>query len=118
MENNLVIKKRRIDLGKGSIAKRWMMNTLSVVAILLVIANLCIYYFTKQYYYGSAESYVISEANASQMVLARLYEDLTVNFSSEVRHIIENFDKKDQMEMMSINRSGDVTLSSSGFSPG
>lgn len=94
-----------------------MMNTLSVVAILLIVANLCIYYFTKQYYYGSAESYVISEANASQMVLARLYEDLSVNFSSEVRHIIENFDKKDQMEMMSINRSGDVTLSSSGFSP-
>ncbi len=41
-----------------------MMNTLSVVAILLIIANLCIYYFTKQYYYGSAESYIISEANA------------------------------------------------------
>lgn len=94
-----------------------MVNTLSVVAILLIIADVCVYYFTKQYYYGSAESYVISEANASQMVLTRLYEDFTVNFSSEVRHIIENFDKKDQMEMMSINRSGEVTLSSSGFSP-
>lgn len=103
--------------GKGSIATRWMVNTLSVAAILLVVADLCIYYFTKQYYYGSAESYVVSEANASQMVLTRLYEDFTVNFSSEVRHIIENFDKKDQMEMMSINRAGEVTLSSSGFSP-
>lgn len=107
----------RFGLGKRSIATRWMVNTVSVVAILLIIADLCVYYFTKQYYYGSAESYVISEANASQMVLTRLYEDFTVNFSSEVRHIIENFDKKDQMEMMSINRSGEVTLSSSGFSP-
>lgn len=115
MEN--VLKTAKRGFGKRSIATRWMMNTLSVVAILLIVANLCIYYFTKQYYYGSAESYVISEANASQMVLARLYEDLSVNFSSEVRHIIENFDKKDQMEMMSINRAGDVTLSSSGFSP-
>jgi len=94
-----------------------MMNTLSVVAILLVVANVCVYYFTKQYYYGSAESYVISEANAAEMVLVRLYEDLSANFSTEVRHIIENFDKKDQMEMMSINRDGEVTLSSSGFSP-
>ncbi|MCM1164598.1 MAG: HAMP domain-containing histidine kinase [Lachnospiraceae bacterium] len=115
MEN--VLKTAKRGFGKRSIATRWMMNTLSVVAILLIIANLCIYYFTKQYYYGSAESYVVSEANASQMVLLRLYEDLSVNFSSEVRHIIENFDKKDQMEMMSINRSGEVTLSSSGFSP-
>lgn len=104
-------------MGKRSIATRWMMNTLSVVALLLVVANVCIYYFTKQYYYGSAESYVISEANAAEMVLVRLYEDLSTNFSSEVRHIIENFDKKDQMEMMSINRAGEVTLSSSGFSP-
>ncbi len=104
-------------MGKRSIATRWMMNTLSVVAILLVVANVCVYYFTKQYYYGSAESYVISEANAAEMVLVRLYEDLSANFSTEVRHIIENFDKKDQMEMMSINRDGEVTLSSSGFSP-
>lgn len=109
--------KGRFVPGRHSITTRWMVNTVSVVAILLIVANICIYYFMRQYYYGSAESYVISEANASQMVLARLYEDLSVNFSSEVRHIIENFDKKDQMEMMSINRAGEVTLSSSGFSP-
>lgn len=114
MENPKTLRAR---LGKRSIATRWMMNTLSVVALLLVVANVCVYYFTKQYYYGSAESYVISEANAAEMVLIRLYEDLSTNFSTEVRHIIENFDKKDQMEMMSINRAGEVTLSSSGFSP-
>ena len=88
-----------------------------VVSILLIIVNLCVYYFTKQYYYGSAESYVISEANASQMVLSRLYEDLAVNYSSEVRQMIENFDKKEQIELMSINKNGEVSLSSSGFSP-
>ncbi len=115
MENLRTLSSR---MGRRSIATRWMMNTLSVVALLLVVANLCVYYFTKQYYYGSAESYVISEANASEMVLVRLYEDLSTNFSTEVRHIIENFEKKDQMEMMSINRAGEVTLSSSGFSPG
>ncbi len=114
MENLKTLRQR---MGRRSIATRWMMNTLSVVTLLLVVANLCVYYFTKQYYYGSAESYVISEANASEMVLVRLYEDLSTNFSTEVRHIIENFEKKDQMEMMSINRAGEVTLSSSGFSP-
>lgn len=109
----------RIKLGgaKRSIAGRWMVNTLSVVAILLIIVNLSIYYFTRQYYYGSAESYVISEANATSTILARLYEDLAVNYSSEVREVIENFEKKDQMEIMSINKNGEVTLSSSGFSP-
>lgn len=100
-----------------SISSKWMVNTLSVAAVLLVVANIIIYYFTKQYYYGSAESYVVSEANASQTILARLYEDLSTNFSAEVRDIVENFSKKDQMELMSINKDGEVSLSSSGFSP-
>ncbi len=102
---------------RRSIAARWMVNTLSVVMVLLIIANVCIYYFVRQYYYGSAENYVVSEANATATVLARLYEDLSVNYSSEVRSVIENFEKKDRMEVMSINKSGEVTLSSSGFSP-
>lgn len=102
---------------RSSIAGRWMFNTLSVVGILLVIANVCIYYFTRQYYYGSAENYLVSEANATATVLSRLYEDMAVNYSSEVRELIEGFDKKEQMEMMSINKNGEVTLSSSGFSP-
>ena len=88
------------SLGQRSIAARWMVNTLSVAAVLLVVVNICIYYFTRQYYYGSAESYVVSEANASQTILARLYDDLSSNFSSEVRNIVESFNKKDQMELM------------------
>ncbi len=101
----------------NSIAWRWMVNTLTVVGVLLVVANLCIYYFTRQYYYGSAESYVVSEANATATILSRLYEDLAVNYSTEIREVIENFDQKDRMELMSVNKSGEVTLSSSGFSP-
>ncbi len=88
-----------------------------VMAVLLVIANICIYYFTKQYYYGSAESYMVSEANASQTILSRLYDDLSANYTTEVRNMVESFSKKDQMELMSINRDGAVSLSSSGFSP-
>lgn len=100
-----------------SIAMRWTINTLSVVAVILVVVNVSIYYFTKQYYYGSAKSYVVSEANTAEMVLSRIYENLSLNYTIEVREFIENFEKKEQMEMMAINRNGVVTLSSSGFSP-
>ena len=79
---------------RSSIAGRWMFNTLSVVGILLVIANVCIYYFTRQYYYGSAENYLVSEANATATVLSRLYEDMAVNYSSEVRSLSRASTKK------------------------
>lgn len=117
MENNIKPLTNHRGIVHRSISARWMVNTLSVSAVLLVVANICIYYFTKQYYYGSAESYVISEANASQTILSRLYKDISANYSSEVRNIVESFGKKDQMELMSINKDGKVTLSSSGFSP-
>lgn len=117
MDNNIKSLPNRRVFSHRSISSRWMVNTLSVAAVLLVVANILIYYFIKQYFYGSAESYVVSEANASQTILARLYEDLSSNFSSEVRNIVVNFNKKDQMELMSINKDGEVSLSSSGFSP-
>lgn len=109
--------KKIAKYGRHSIATRWMLNTLLAVSTVLIVVNVCIYYFTRQFYYGSAESYVVSEANAAQMVLSRLYEDMAVNYSSEVREMIVNFDKKDHMELMSINKNGEVSLSSSGFSP-
>lgn len=118
MDNNIkALPANSHSIGQRSIASRWMVNTLSVAAVLLVVVNICIYYFTRQYYYGSAESYVVSEANASQTILARLYDDLSSNFSSEVRNIVESFNKKDQMELMSINKDGEVSLTSSGFTP-
>ena len=104
-------------LRSRSLASRWMTNTLSVVVVVLIFVNFGVYYFAKQYYYGSAESYMISEANATQTILKRVYEDMAANYSSEVREMIEGFSKKDQMELMSVNRSGEVTLSSSGFKP-
>lgn len=108
---------RRNVTPKSSIAWRWMINTLSVVGVLLIVVNVAIYYFTRLYYYGFAENYVVSEANTTATILSRLYEDMAVNYSAEVREVIENFEKKDQMEMMSVNSSGEVTLTSSGFSP-
>lgn len=117
MTSDKQLVRRRGFGARHSIATRWMVNTLGAVGILLIIVNVSVYYFTRQYYYGTAQNYVLSEANATASVLSRLYQDLSVNYSSEVRKIIESFDKKEQMEMMSINKNGEVTLSSSGFSP-
>lgn len=111
------MKEKNQKKGRHSLATKWLVNTLSVVVIVLILVNFGVYYFVRQYYYGSAESYMISEANATQTILKRLYEDPAINYSAEVREMIEGFEKKDKMELMSINRNGQVSLSSSGFSP-
>ncbi len=111
------MKEKNQKKSRHSLATKWLVNTLSVVVIVLILVNFGVYYFVRQYYYGSAESYMISEANATQTILKRLYEDPAINYSAEVREMIEGFEKKDRMELMSINRNGKVSLSSSGFSP-
>ncbi len=111
------MKEKNLKKGRHSLATKWLINTLSVVVIVLILVNFGVYYFVRQYYYGSAESYMVSEANATQTILKRLYEDPAINYSAEVREMIEGFEKKDRMELMSINRNGQVSLSSSGFSP-
>ena len=46
--NEVVSKTARVGRSKRSIATRWMVNTLSVIALLLIIANVIIYYFMRK----------------------------------------------------------------------
>lgn len=102
---------------KKSIANRWLVNTFGVIVFLLLIINVVARYMIQSYYYSSASTYIQSQANIISSVLARYYDDIAANYSSEIRNTVENFDKKEYMELMAINSLGRVSLTSSGFSP-
>lgn len=98
---------------KKSIATRWFTNSFVVVMILLVIIDVCLFFVIQGFYYTSVEQYLTTEANIIAGVLERIDESDT----DQVREAVESFDKKNQMELMAIDRNGKVDLSSSGFSP-
>lgn len=102
---------------KKSIARRWALNTLGVVAFILIVINISAFYLVKSYYYSSVDTYIQSEASIISSVLARYYADTATNYSSEIRTMVETFDKKEEMELMAISGKGRVTITSSGFSP-
>lgn len=56
-------------------------------------------------------------ASVQNASLVNYSEDNTVDFSSSVRKMVEDFDEKDRMELMAIDKSGTVIITSSGFSP-
>lgn len=64
-----------------------------------------------------AKQYLVSKLNAVTSILSLYADDTSVNFSSEVRNMLENFSEKDKMELMAINSKGHIALTSSGFSP-
>ncbi len=104
-------------MAKRSITKRWLVNNLGVVLMILLIIEMVFIYVAQNYYYSSAKQYLVSKLDAVTDILTLYSDDPNVNFSSEVRNMLENFSEKDKMELMAIDSKGDIALTSSGFSP-
>lgn len=104
-------------MAKKSITKRWLINNLGVVLMILLIIEMVFIYAVQNYYYSSARQYLVSKLNAVTGILSLYAGDSSVSFSSEVRNMLENFSEKDKMELMAINSKGNIALTSSGFSP-
>lgn len=104
---------------RNTIANRWFLKSFSVVVIFLVLLDVVLYCVFRSYFYSTVENALRSELNIISTVLTRNYNNSKgINNSSEIRSTVENFDKKDRMELMMINSSGDVIITSSGFAPG
>lgn len=103
--------------GSHSIARRWLINSLGIILVILLILNVTFAYAIRNYYYSSASQSVSSSLNVVSSVLKRYAGDTTKNFSAEVRNYVENFERKSTMELMAVNIYGNVVVTSSGFSP-
>lgn len=103
--------------GRKSITSRWFVNSFSVVIAVLIIMDAVLFFVIKQSYYTAVSQYIQTEANIVSGVLTRFFEDAGTDYSAEIRMSVEEFEKKDHAELMAINRSGQVVISSSGFTP-
>ncbi|MCL2633405.1 MAG: HAMP domain-containing histidine kinase [Oscillospiraceae bacterium] len=104
-------------MGKRSIATRWFVNSFAVVAVILIIVDVALFFMLRAYYYSAVGNFLQSEAGIVAGVLTRYYENAGSVDPNEIRRSIEEFDKKNKMELMAINTAGQVALTSSGFSP-
>lgn len=93
-------------MGKKSITKRWLLNNMGIILMIMMVLEMILIYVVQNYYYNSAKQYLTSKLNAVTSVLSLYADDGTVNFSSEVRNMVENFSEKDRMELMAINSKG------------
>ena len=101
---------------KTTIANRWFLKSFSVVLIALLILDVVLYGVFRAYFYGTVEQQLKGELTVISAVLTRSY-NTSANTGDEIRNTIENFSKKNSMELMMINSGGKVIITSSGFSP-
>lgn len=100
------------------ITKRWLFNSFGVILIILLAIECATAVGIKSYYYNSVRQAINSRASAISSSLVRYSEDITLDYQAEVRNLVENFDDKNLMELMAIDGTGKVILTSSGFEPG
>ena len=99
------------------VTRRWLYNSFLVILIFLSLLIIAFSIAVRSYYYNSVLTIVRNTASVQNASLVNYSEDNTVDFSSSVRKMVEDFDENDRMELMAIDKSGTVIITSSGFSP-
>ncbi|MDR0919603.1 MAG: sensor histidine kinase, partial [Oscillospiraceae bacterium] len=81
---------------KKTIAKRWLSNTLLPVVLLLILIEVSGIFLIHYYYYNSARQFMYTKLTGVKTLLTRYSSDTTLDFSAEMRKMIESFSDKDK----------------------
>lgn len=102
----------------GGITRRWIMNTLSVIVLILVIVDVCASVALKSYYYEMAENTIDSKVQkqAVQTFFKNYTDSDSDLFEDGAREFVESFGYSYLMDVWVIDNAGDVIVSSAGFS--
>lgn len=103
------MKKRR------GITFRWLINTLGIITLILVIVNILFDVSIKRYLYNSIKQTLILSASSNYHIIQLTSEDMTKNMNQELRSMVEGYGDKEEIELMSLDFSGNVNYTSSGF---
>lgn len=99
------------------ITRRWMLNTLSVLLTIIILIVVSLIFIVTYVFQSSVEQSLGNTGSELSLVFSGYTSDSSTAFTSSARDYVENFDKKEQMEVMVINSSGRVVMTSTGFIP-
>ncbi len=99
---------------KSSIGKRWAVNGVGIIVIVMILLIIGFSVAVKSVYYSSAKQSLKSTAEVTSRLVTGTSSNMSV--SEEVRNVIENFEDKDKMLIMAIDCDGRASLNSRGFS--
>lgn len=100
------------------ITKRWLFNNLGVILVILIALEIGFAFGIRAFYYNNVQAAIMTQANIVVSQLNAYAEDSSAVFSEQVRSLVENFQERDRMELMTVDIDKKVTFTSSGFEPG
>ncbi len=99
------------------ITRRWILNTLTTIVVIIIFAVVCLSYFLSTYYYSSVEQTISGRSVELSNLLSDFSSDMDSAFTATARDYVENFPDKESMEITVIGRAGDILVTSTGFTP-
>ena len=102
---------------KKGITTRWIINTfgviLGVVVLLIVILSLVL----QNYYHNGVYQTLNGRVDELTNVFGSYTSNSIAEFENNCREYVENFSDKESMELMVVDPHGNITITSSGFTP-
>ena len=99
------------------LTRRWLYNSFAVILAIVIVLVLASAAVIRAYYYNNVRQTMMSQANYVDSILMRYSEDSSVDFYTQMRRTVSDFELKESMELMAIGPQGQVLVTSSGFEP-
>jgi len=99
------------------ITRRWLLNSLGVILLILITLILILSYVIRGYVYNGIQTALSSRSDELTNVFADYGRKSPQEFSTAARNYVENFPGKESMELMVFNSNGKIIITSIGFAP-
>ena len=106
-----------MNMAVRGITRRWIVNSLTVIVLVLVTLVTILSVMMQQYVYNSIQSQLKGRSEEAGSLFSGYTEQATQHFYTSARSYIENFTAKNEMEAMAVNQNGQVFITSTGFAP-
>ncbi len=99
------------------ITRRWLLNGVGLVLIVLVGVEVAAAVAVRGWYYSRVEQELTNQAESLENFFSRYYLGDGRDLEKAAKEFVEGFDERNRMELMLLDRYGNVLVTSTGFEP-
>ena len=95
--------------------KRWLLNIVGVVLLVVILAEIILAIFVRSYYYTSVSNNLDSRINSCSEFMREKSTVTSAEFENAAKEFINSYTDKNIVEVQFINSSGEAFISSKGY---
>lgn len=103
------------NLQVRGLKRRWLINIIGVVLLVVILAEIVLAVFVRNYYYTSTSNNLDSRINSCSEFMREYSSATSAEFENAAKEFINAYTDKNVVEVQFINSEGEAFISSKGF---